>query len=212
MRFRIFATIVAVALLALPTAAAANMYAGGQIGTSILSDSDITDPTGTIQASFSPGFSGTGFFGIEVVPNFRVEGELGYSFNSLDEFSDNTGSIPAIGDLTIFSVMANAFYDFALAPKWKLYIGGGVGIATVSLNDVGFEFFGIDIVIADDDDTVFAWQAGGGIEFDINPTVALQLDYRYFDTAELNFTDVVGDAFTAEADRHTIRFGARWKF
>ena len=95
---RLFAAALTAMLLASPVQAQ-KMYAGGQLGTSVVTDSDIDDGTGIAQSvSFNPGVSLVGFFGYEVIPNFRVEAEAGYAFNSVDTIPEQSSELRGSSD------------------------------------------------------------------------------------------------------------------
>lgn len=218
---------IAAALIAgvTPAASVANAaegwYFSGQAGGSFLSDAALDDPTGILAAlntevEFDPGFSVAGSVGYGFDIGVRVEAEVNFAKNNLDEISVDgtvlgvtvTGAAPMDGNVTATGFMANAFYDLDIGEPWKPYAGGGIGLAIVSLNDA--EILGIPV--ADDDDTVFAWQVGGGVGYEITPAWILSLDYRFFATADPDFTDVAGDPFSAEYDSHRVSVGVRYTF
>lgn len=209
MAFRFLVVMVSVVLIGHPVAAQ-GLYAGAQIGSSFVSDSTIDDGTPpTEEMTLDSGFSFVGSFGMAVGNNIRVEAEFGYAVNEADTFFDSGGIDAGSGDISAVSFMANAFYDYRIPnTKWTPFAGIGLGFVNVSFDNVieGNSFF------ADDDDTAFAWQFGGGVAYKLSPKIDLVADYRYFGTAELSFVDVDGDPFTADYDRHTIRFGARYNF
>jgi opacity protein-like surface antigen len=104
--------------------------------------------------------------------------------------------------------MANAFWDIETGSPVTPYLGGGIGVANVSINDLGV--FGISVV--DDDDTVFAYQFGAGIALELNPNMALDFGYRYFVTTDPEFTDNFGDKFESEYQTHNASLGLRIMF
>lgn len=104
--------------------------------------------------------------------------------------------------------MVNGYYDFDIESAFTPYVGGGIGIANVSINDLAV----LGIPLADDDDTVFAYQFGAGVGYEISPTLTLTADYRYFATADGEFTDAGGFLFDAEYSNSTFLVGARATF
>ncbi len=66
------------------------------------------------------------------------------------------------------------------------YVGGGIGMASVSvlgLKDVNVPNGGVAYG-ADHTETNFAWAVYGGLAYDVNPSVTLDLSYRYTDLGE----------------------------
>ncbi len=118
------------------------------------------------------------------------------------------------GDITMFAVYANAFYDFDLQSVWKPYVGGGLGFARVTIDAESRATGGS---LADDDDTVFAYQIGAGLGYALSrsPQRALTatLDWRYFggDDPALK-GDVTGAKFHAEIEGHYAGAGIRYGF
>ena len=153
-----------------------------------------------------------------------MEGEVSYRKNDLDKFDvtnvtlagigsfDNLGSLDADGDVLALGFMANGWYDFDTGSPWKPFVGGGLGIARISLNDVTATAFGVTVPLADDKDWVFAYQVGAGIGYEVTPTTTVSLGYSFFATADPDFTDVTGIPFDAEYQSHNIEIGLRFGF
>ncbi len=139
---------------------------------------------------------------------FRVEGEITYAESDIDEFEIGGFSVGGSGDVDSLGFMANAFKDFEIGDGWQFNIGGGIGYAIVSINDASI----VGIPLADDDDSVFAYQLGTGIGYQMSPATTLSLDYRYFGTLDPEFNDVDGLPFESEYDSHIIRLGVRITF
>ncbi len=209
--------------------AAEGWYVSGQAGASFLSYADLDDPTGTLaepdtKFDFDIGFNVAGAIGYAFINNFRVEAEVNYAKHDIDQFTTTTpcvgfclplfGSgegrriIGGGGDVTAVSFMANAFYDIDTGGRWRPYLGGGAGIAIISVNDVAIS----GVPLADDDDTVFAFQLGAGIGYEFTPTTTLSFDYRFFSTADPDFKTADGTPFGFEYHRHDIRAGVRFSF
>ena len=187
-------------------------YVSGQVGASILTSSEIDDPTGILAAAgteidFDVGYDLSGALGYHW-GLFRVEGEIKYAENDIDEAEVLGTGIGGSGDVSSLGFMANAFKDFEISDGWQAYLGGGVGYAIVSINDASVG----GIPLADDDDSVFAYQVGTGIGYQMSPTTTLSLDYRYFATVDPEFNDVDGFPFEAEYDSHVVRIGIRFTF
>jgi opacity protein-like surface antigen len=207
------ALIAGVTLAASVADAAEGWYVSGQPGGSFLSDAALDDPTGILVAlgtevEFEPGFSVAGSVGYGFDIGVRVETEVNYAKNDIDQFEILGLSLDADGDVSVIGFMAKAFYDLDTGGPWKPYAGGGVGAATISVNDAAI----LGIAFADDGDTVFAWQVGGGVGYEVAPVWILSLDYRFFATADPDFNAVGGGPFSSEYESHWVSVGMRYTF
>jgi opacity protein-like surface antigen len=185
-------------------------YVGGQAGLNLLSDSDVLvldrffGPT-TVIAEYDPGFGLGGVLGYDF-GHFRADAEIAYRYNSLDGIQGPAETFE--GHSSALSYMANAYFDIPVDWPVKPYIGGGVGVATVmvDLDEIGVGN------IADESDTVLAYQFSGGVGYDINPKTTLTLGYRYFATDDQEFVDRFGTNTIWEYQSHEINIGVRYLF
>lgn len=214
MRNRSLSLVCATSLLCLASLAHADegWYVSGQAGASILTSSELDDPTGILAAlgteiNFDVGYGLSGALGYHW-GLFRVEGEITYAESDIDEVEVVGIGFSGSGDVSSLGFMANAFKDFEIGDGWQFNIGGGIGYAIVSINDASVG----GVPLADDDDWVFAYQLGTGIGYQMSPETTLSLDYRYFATVDPEFNDVDGIPFEAEYDSHVIRIGVRFNF
>lgn len=214
MRNRSLSLVCATSLLCLASLAHADegWYVSGQAGASILTSSELDDPTGILAAlgteiNFDVGYGLSGALGYHW-GLFRVEGEITYAESDIDEVEVVGIGFSGSGDVSSLGFMANAFKDFEIGDGWQFNIGGGIGYAIVSINDASVG----GVPLADDDDWVFAYQLGTGIGYQMSPETTLSLDYRYFATVDPEFSAVDGIPFEAEYDSHVIRIGVRFNF
>lgn len=107
------------------------------------------------------------------------------------------------GDISVFGFMANAWYDFYTGEPWRPYLGGGIGMANLALDEA---------TLADDDDWVFAYQFGAGVSYEITPRVVLAVEYRLLGTTDPKFVVVPGLTFDAEYLSHNIGLQIRFFF
>ncbi len=204
--------------IASPAYAQSKWYIGGGAGGTFLMDSELDDPTGILAAigtetSFDTGYYVGGTVGYAWANNnndtvFRLEGELSYRQNDFDQFTVLGFDFDMDGDTSALGLMVNGFYDIGTGTSWKPYLGGGIGLALVSINDATV----VGIPLADDDDTVFAYQLGAGLGYEVNPNLTISLDYRFFATVDPDFTDPTGIEFSAEYMSHNIGLGLRYGF
>ena len=196
------------------------------------------------EAGLDAGFVVKGTAGYALTNGLRVEGEIGYRKNNLDGMNVKspgslvelaapatttyanlpshfqmaaqnavTGTQSLSGDISVLTFMSNVYYDFDLGSGWKPYVGGGLGVASVSLESKSAS----GITLADDKDTVFAYQAGGGVGYEFaaseDHAITVSLDWRYFRTADPTFKGAVtGAEFDTEIGGHEISLGIRYGF
>ena len=249
--------------------AADGPYVGVGGGLSLLNDSDVTAPARgphtplNATASLDTGFVVKGTAGYALTNGFRIEGEIGYRKNNLDNMKVKspgslvelaaprvadavnivagrrvypnpdtttyanlfpphqmvaqnvaTGTQSLSGDISALTFMGNVYYDFDLGSGWKPYVGGGLGMASISLESKSATD---GRALADDKDTVFAYQAGGGVGYEFatseDHTITVSLDWRYFRTADPTFKGAVtGAEFDTEIGGHEISLGLRYGF
>ena len=125
-----------------------------------------------------------------------------------------TGSTQTVvGDFSMVAFMANVDYDFDTGSRWVPYVGGGLGVAIISIDtetDTGRP-------LADDSDTVFAYQVGAGIGYEFpleeGRSITVSLDWRYFATQDPTFTgQVTGGKFDVGISGHDIGIGIIYGF
>ena len=187
-------------------------YVRSQGGASLLTSSELDDPTGILAAlgtdiNFDIGYDLSGALGYHW-GLFRVEGEMTYAESDIDEVEVLGIEVNSSGDVNSLGFMANVFKDFEISDVWQVNLGGGIGYAIVSINDASV----VGIPLADDEDSVFAYQLGTGIDYQMSPATTLSLDYRYFATLDPEFNAVDGSPFEAEYDSHIIRLGGGISF
>jgi len=189
-------------------AADKGMYVAGNLGISLLSDADV-EQSGfpTVEASFDLGFNIGGAIGYDY-GNIRAEGEITYRRNDIDEISVLGFIFPAGGDVSSLGFMVNGYYDFHSANSPVApYLGVGIGLANVMVDaSIG------GIPLLDDDAWVFAYQFMAGIGYEISPTTALTVGYRYFQTSDASFPDPGFPDVEVDAQSHEFNFGVRVMF
>lgn len=203
-------SLIAVAFLLLwrAPASAEGVYIGAHGGSNLAFGSDIDDSANGLQEIwYDPGFGVGGTLGYKWSFPLRTEGEFTYRRNKVDEIEISGSDIEASGNVTSMSIMANAFYDFENSSRWTPYVGGGLGAAKVSWNDVEAGVREID-----DDRWLFAAQIGAGVSFAITEAFLLSLDYRVLATEEVEIDDDSGDDIELGYVNSTIWLGLRYQF
>lgn len=205
--FRITCTAILCLLAAVSAAQAQGKYVSLMGGMALLEDSDNTQGASPGTAEFEPGPVLGAAVGFGFVSGFRFEAELSYRGNDADRFGGAT-SLAANGDMHALSVMGNVSVDLPFfGSVWNPYLMAGAGYALVSadLSTGGGK-------IVDDQEGAFAYQFGGGVTVEVGPRIDLFVDYRYFATEDLTFTDSVGSPFGASYTSHSVNVGVRLGF
>jgi opacity protein-like surface antigen len=168
----------------LSTGAGAQYYVGAQAGwTGLPYQTDTIEGFGPVPVQFSAGFNVGGRAGYQLGP-WRFEEEYSYRRNNVAEY-DAVGGITngVSGNRHSNSVMTNVLYDFTTGWPITPHIGVGIGAMNV--------FDGLKIpsrgLAFNDSSWQFGYQAIAGLRYEINPILALDLDYRYLATTESTF-------------------------
>lgn len=183
-------------LLVLPPGPKA-FYFGGEGGwTSLQDQTDRSTPFVVRGRAFSVGGKATYDDGYNIGARlgfqwgpWRLEEEYSYRNNGLTSFA-GFGNGLFKGDRRSNSIMTNILYDFTFGWPVTPHIGGGVGAVEV-LDGLNLQ---VPVTIAPGvtiprgsvlrgSDWELGYQAIAGIEYNINPRLALDLDYRYLATA-----------------------------
>lgn len=165
-------------------------------------DADVKSPSvpAGVEASFDGGWGVAAAVGYRLRPAVRLEGELSYRANDLDELSGGGLAMPVDGDLTAMSGMLNGYLDVFPEATVHPYLGVGLGVARLTADSAGL---GAD----DESDTVFAYQGMLGLSGRIGPTLTLFGGYRYFATGDPTF-----DGVESEYRTHNVEVGLRVGF
>lgn len=200
----------------------AQWYISGNVGASSLDDSDYIDTaaigSATGNVEFDGGIAATGAIGY-ALKNFRVEGEVSYRRNDLDLIRidtvsiagllfTNVGSFDIQGETTALSGMINGWYEFDTKSKWVPFVGGGVGVSHVNLNIDSIAGIATNF---DESDTVFAYQVGAGIGYNVNEKMTVTFGYRYFATADPEGQSST-DKIETEYSGHNLLVGINYRF
>lgn len=214
-------------LLAVPTicvaapAPHAGPYVSGFIGVSVPRDRDVTTeyfnntPTNNDQVKFDPGINigGTGGYDFGYL---RLEGEISYKYSEIESITDQNANARfrnPDGNLGVAAFMANAFFDIHNGSIVTPYLGGGIGFASLHLSDTyGTDAIGRLRLYDEGDDTVFAYQAGAGVEIALNRRFSLDVGYRYFGTDTATFNKNADRWSSMKFESHSANVGFRVTF
>jgi len=208
------AAVVLAAAMFVTDAQAQTFYLGGEAGWSLLEDrSDrVVAPKATLKARYSDGFAAGARAGYEWGP-WRFEEEYVYRNHDLNSLSLGAVKIPgASGSRESHALMTNVIYDFDPGWGWPVTPHVGAGVGAVNLIDHA-RIPGLGHLF-NDDDWVFGYQAIGGVRYNFNPSVALDLDYRYLATTDATFRVPAAPAIRYKSgyETHTLMASLVYRF
>jgi len=156
------------------------------------------------RASYNDGVVGTAQGGFAFGNGARLEEEFGFRYNAVDQVSPYGNGR---GSMRNYAFMTNALYDipvdFALHP----YVGVGVGIADYTPYHIRGDGMPFPFYVGGPDAWGFAWQAIGGVAYDLDDNIALTLEYRYFERVNDNPPGAANDYSS-----HSGLVGVRYTF
>jgi outer membrane protein OmpA-like peptidoglycan-associated protein/opacity protein-like surface antigen len=212
-------------------------YVGGDFGAMIVEDTDLAftpgnvgnpnpSATGLVTIDWEEGYDGSLFVGYDL-GGFRIEVEGSYKKADVDEIQSNFGLPGTVrpgglftggnGEMTTMSLMLNGMLDFGDDEGLSGFIGGGVGMARVNIDNLSaFTNTGVAL---DDNDTRFAWQIVAGIRQALSPNVDIHLRYRFFNVDDLEMTGfgglggpAAGRAVSTDLRTHSLLGGITFNF
>ena len=163
----------------------AQLYLGGEAGWTGLPDqTDSIRGVASVAARFNAGFNAGFRAGYEWGP-WRFEEEYSHRQNGARDLVGTGLTLGAVsGDRHTNSIMTNVLYDFTVGYPITPHIGAGVGASNVF---DGLKLPGIGQLF-NDSTWQFAYQGIAGIRYNINPTLTVDLDYRFFATTQPTFS------------------------
>lgn len=153
------------------------------------------------RVSFETGYDLGAAIGYRTGP-WRAEAQYTYMRSSVDKVGAFGGQPPqgfaggsVSGRSVVHAVMANGYYDFnTFSDFFSPFVGLGLGYARVNGRS-GTAPIGINL-----HDNVFAYQATGGVSYNVDNSFTVDILYRYFATAKPNF-------YTKRFQNHLINLG-----
>lgn len=138
----------------------------------------------------APEFAGS--LGFRLSPAWRVEGEVSYSARG-----------HAGGETQSRLALVNLYYDFNRgAGRFQPFLSIGAGLASHDFYRGGLDGLGL----ATSSDSSGVWQAGAGLNYQIDDDLSLSGGYRH-----LGFSDAGGGAISTDDGSHELRLGVTWK-
>ena len=194
------------ALMAGPAAVLANdrgLYTGLSGGVNFWpEDSEL----GSQEAELDFDWAVAGALGYAFGNGIRLEGEIGYRPNDVDNI---TGVAGGSGDYDVLNFMANLLYDFKIRDlPFTPYAGVGIGVARVNLDGVT----PVSGSTIDESDVGFAFQGILGAAYDVSENLSLTLDYKHLRVPDLSFDTNAGANIDSDYATNQIMIGLRYRF
>ncbi len=147
------------------------------------------------------GYGVAGAFGHYLNDNVRIEGEFSYHTIEADTLTSAGVTYDASGlESKAIAITANAYYTVPLTEKLSPYIGGGLGWAQET----------------EDNLNALAYQARIGVDYKLNDKNTIYGGYHYFGTTDFESTETISGLGTirSEADigAHALEIGYRYTF
>ncbi len=190
-------------------------YVTGNVGIGFLGSEDLTYSdsvqTATAEADFDASFAGGGTIGYYLTDRWRVEGELMYRRNDMQEITlAGVGTSPE-GDFASLSLGISALYEFQPTdnPRLKTYVGAG--LVFVQEIDIDFEVDSVETSF-ETDETGLQLQAGA--RYDLNDRLFMDLTARYLTVsgAQMEFPADTTRSIEADYSPLTLSLGLGWRF
>ncbi len=159
-------------------------YVGGEGGWTALPNQKATVAGASSTIHYDDGFN-LGVRAGYLWGPWRFEEEFRWQRNDISSL----GSFGVQGASAAYAIMTNAIYDFNVGFPVTPHLGAGIGavdlVTTASVPGSIGPFPGGQLIHGNDWE--FGYQAIAGIRYNINPSLALDLDYRYLATVDAKY-------------------------
>ena len=186
----------------LPQKTCRRFYLSAMIGPSFASLDATSNPALNTSGSI---FAAGGAAGVALE---RANGQLRFEVEGMGRttYIEEIASMPGFSQLTTnnWSVLGNAWRDLMLTERFGIYGGGGIGAGGYLLgqrNPPPFTPLEYDPATA-----AFAWQAGGGLIYEMSDNITFDVDYRFFQPGVIQQTSLTApNQFQASEVMFTAR-------
>lgn len=155
--------------------------------------------------------------GKQLSKRLRLDVEFAHRSNEQEQelvyFSPALTRIETSAKISSNSIMSNLFLDWNNSTRFTPYGGTGIGLSFVQgeawATVVGFDGRLLDLANFNGSDTAFAWQAIGGVSFQLGALSDLFVEYRFFNLSQVAFN---GFGSSENLEMHNLMLGFRKKF
>ncbi|MGI9405789.1 MAG: outer membrane protein [Hyphomicrobiaceae bacterium] len=92
---------------------------------------------------------------------------------------------PITTDISSHTVMVNGYWDFGRMSHFQPYVGAGIGLAYVDMDDVTI-VNGVDVTFAGNSQWNFAWQVMAGVGIALSERATLDIGYRFVSLGDVD--------------------------
>ena len=203
---KIVLTVVVLSVLAVSRTSMANdkgFYIKASLGVGMAMDADVDNIPGELGTgimTYDSGFAASLAAGYDFASAMRMEVELIRQKNDMTLSSYGTfyGNFDE-GDLKTHSLMVNGFYDVDTGSPWTPFIGAGIGLSKLDINDPGLH--------DSDSDNVFTYQFIGGVAYALNDQWSHDAQYRFIGTSNATIDETEFDF-----NSNNLMLGLRYSF
>ena len=188
-------------------------YFRGDIGPAETEDTEVRSFVGPVSAAkieFDTGVRVGAAGGYSFCPWFALEAEIGWVYNEIDTIS---GGIAADARVMQAPFLGNAVLQYKNPTGLTPFIGAGAGVS-LSILQIDDATDGAVSVEGAAGDTVFAWQAFGGLRYDFNKRLGVGVMYKYLSTddAEWDVEDTTQNIEFEGMQTHSISLVVNFQF
>jgi len=210
------------AIAALSTTAALNaahaqetrFYIRGDVGGTWSPDAELKEFFGSTGGGRSVEFDPGARFGIaggyQLTDWFAPEIQTGFMAAGIHSITD-ADRVDAV--FSQAPLLGNLRFQWPTQCRFTPYAGGGAGVSfsTLAVDDIVLDGTRID---GSEVDAVFAYQAFGGIRYQLNDRMGLSLEYRYFASCapEWEADNLPGEIRFGEIETHSVSIAFDFKF
>ena len=159
--------------------------------------------------------------------NLRLEGMGTYESHNAESFTspqftyrdvggtlrtDSNANPLLSGDVKVFTGFVNAVLDADFGAPIVPFFGGGIGFANVNLDNVTGTSRGNKFNLADQSDTVLAFQAMVGAGYKVTDLITAEFGYRFLTLNNPTFDNGGAGEFELGIDSHQFWLGLRLNF
>lgn len=199
----IIGSVMAFVFLTTPCSAE-GLYGNISAGMAMPLDSDIEQSGFPMEAEQDNGVALGAALGYDF-GNIRIEGELTHQATDFSKLRFPGNSFELKGKSLATAFLINGCYDFTNKSAFTPHVSAGLGCVKIEVEDLNYK--GAGSPATSDDDFVFAYQGGAGVEYAATEKIAIDLKYRYFAGSDPEF-----DHTKAEFSTQNIYFGVRYNF
>jgi opacity protein-like surface antigen len=186
------------------------------------------NPLDKYSTDFSNEWAVSGAVGTRLNEFIRLEAELGYLKNTIEDI-DSNAFILTQGGGTSFStsyLMGSVFFDLPINDQLAIFAGGGIGVAKPNMQKTEVNVSGSPFTetrtMETEDVYAFAFKLSGGVAYEMLENVHLIADYSYLRTSDFDVKHITRynstpptaskNTLQTNIETHMLGLGLRYDF